>query len=364
MLKTAPAVFAVGKEYQIMVPVTGESLMWVRVDDENYYDAANGIMRSMSGVHRMSVPMEVLDRAREYTICEKTLIERKPYFPTTGETEETVFAFRPVTADEPRAYMIADAHNLTEEPLAAAGVFGDIDFLIMNGDIPDHSGTAENFDTIYRLCAGATGGSIPVVFARGNHDCRGIFAERMTDYIPAQNGRTYFTFRLGNVWGLVLDCGEDKRDSSEEYGYTVACHPFRLEQTRFLRELAAHAAEEYGAPGVKNRIVVVHNPFTQRNKSEKFAIEGELYAEWASVLRGTVKPDLMLCGHLHELAFHPVGCPEDHLGQPCPVVVGSDRKEGYSAGTGFVFGEHAIEAVFTDSTGAELGRQSFEKNMR
>ena len=37
ILKTFPAVFAVGKDYQICVLVSCEALMWVRVGDECYY---------------------------------------------------------------------------------------------------------------------------------------------------------------------------------------------------------------------------------------------------------------------------------------------------------------------------------------
>ena len=67
MLKTTPAVFAVGKYYQIMVPVTEQSLFYVKVGDKTYYDEANGIMRSLELVHRVTVPQEELDAAGGYT---------------------------------------------------------------------------------------------------------------------------------------------------------------------------------------------------------------------------------------------------------------------------------------------------------
>ena len=79
MLKTAPAVFAVGENYQIMVSVTAPSLFSVQVGEKTYYDAANGIMRSQSPLHRVTVPMAALDAARGYTVCVRPLVERKPY---------------------------------------------------------------------------------------------------------------------------------------------------------------------------------------------------------------------------------------------------------------------------------------------
>ena len=50
-LKTHPAVFAVGCDYQIMVPVKERCIMFVEVNGERYYDSSNGINRSETPVH-------------------------------------------------------------------------------------------------------------------------------------------------------------------------------------------------------------------------------------------------------------------------------------------------------------------------
>ena len=248
ILRTAPAVFAVGDTYQIMVPVSAPSLMWVQVGEESYYDDSNGILRSAESTHRMIVPMEELDREKKYTVCYRKIIERKPYFTETEEEVRIDFEFRPVQGPDVKAYHIADSHNHVEEPVAAAENFikkcGPIDFLILNGDIPDHSGRIENFINIYEITSRLTHGNIPVVFSRGNHDTRGIFAEKIADHTPCQDGRSYYSFRLGNIWGLVLDCGEDKDDSHAEYGNTVCCHAFRKQETRFIKKIIENAEKE------------------------------------------------------------------------------------------------------------------------
>ena len=77
MLKTAPAVFAVEQNYQIMVATTKAALFSVRVGDEEYFDESNGIVRSLCDLHRVIVPMAALDAAKEYTVCVRALIERK-----------------------------------------------------------------------------------------------------------------------------------------------------------------------------------------------------------------------------------------------------------------------------------------------
>lgn len=319
LLKMAPTVFAVGDEYQIMAPVTADCLMWVEVNGESYYDESNGILRSHTTLHRMHVPARMLNEAKEYTICYRKMIERKPYFPETEEVVRHRFAFRPAEGDKIRLFHISDAHNRVESPVQAAKAMGgNIDLLVLNGDIPDHSGKLENFDAIYQICAEITQGSIPCVFARGNHDMRGIFAEKIAEYTPVQDGRSYYTFQAGKLWGLVLDCGEDKDDGSTEYGNTICCHAFRKRQTEFLKKTAA--AQEYKP--FKYKVVIVHKPFTYV-QSPPFDIEQELYKEWCDILSEEIKPDLMLSGHLHRTAVWMPGCPEDHLGQPCPVVVGA-----------------------------------------
>lgn len=356
MLKTAPAVFAVEDTYQILVSVTAPSLFWVEVGEETYYDASNGIMRSLSDLHRVTVPMAVLDKAGEYTVCVRPLIERKPYFTETAPVETFTYPFYPVPENGARAYHIADAHNRIEEPIKAANTFGDIDFLIFNGDVLDHSGDPSKFDNIYILCDRLLGGSKPAVFSRGNHDLRGNYAEKFAEYTPNAGGNTYYTFRLGGIWGMLLDCGEDKPDSNAEYGFTVACHPFRLQQTAFIERVIKNADTEYAASGVHTRLLIAHNPISWVNKPP-FDIETDLYAQWCEMLK-TVNLTAMLCGHLHRLEVWPVGCENDHLGQPCPVVIGAKPSKEYFSGAGYVFDNGKVFVTFTDSDGEVLGEHT------
>lgn len=355
-MKLIPAVFAVNDTYHIMVQPAEESLMWVRIGSKEYYDECNGVLCSRSRVHRMIVPAEELDREGSYSICQRKVIERSTYYPKTGEVEETTYIFRSVKSENPRCFHIADTHNMTQEPIEAAKAYGEIDFLILNGDIPDSSDEWVFFDVIYRICAEITKGEIPIVFARGNHDMRGHFSEHMMEYIPHENGKTYFTFRLGNIWGLVLDCGEDKPDASVEYGNTICCHVFRERQTEFIREVIRQ--EEYKSPEVERRIIITHNPFTMP-KSEYFYIEKEIYGEWAKLLDEFIKPDVMLAGHEHCVYVQRTGNPEDEILQPCPVIIGAKpmHKEKRYIGTGVVFGKESIEVVFIDNHGEIVGRE-------
>ncbi len=355
MLKTAPAVFAVGNEYQIMVPVTESSLFWVEIGDDSFYDESNGIMRSLCSTHRVKVPMAVLDSEKKYTVCERKIVDRKPYFPITENTVKTEFEFYPIPYDNIRVYHVSDTHNRVDEPVRAAETFGNIDLLVMNGDIPDHSGEVKNFDTIYEIADKITHGKIPIVFARGNHDMRGYHAEEIAEHTPNQNGNTYYTFRLGSIWGLVLDCGEDKADEHPEYGFTVACHQFRKRQTEFIKSVIDNAENEYAADGVKHKLIVVHNPFTHR-LSEPFDIEQDIFSEWSQLIKENISPELMLCGHLHRVTVFAVGSDMDNYGQACPVIVGAAVGNKHHAGCGLTLINHKKAIVeFCDSNAIKYG---------
>ncbi|MBQ7827166.1 MAG: metallophosphoesterase [Clostridia bacterium] len=351
ILKTAPAVFAVGDTYQIMVPVTDLCLMWVKVGEDCYYDDSNGIIRSDVTTHRMVVPIEELDRAGGYTICYRRMFERLPYFSDTGDVEEVAYSFRPVPADGINLYHISDAHDGFDGPIAAAKHFeaeaGKIDLLVLNGDIITDYNAIEDFDKIYKFIEEVTGGEIPTVFTRGNHDTRGILAEKLADHTPVDGGNSYFTFRCGGLWGIVLDCGEDK--PGVHYGNTLCSHEFHRRQVKFLERVIKNAASEYAAEGVRYKAVISHVPF-YRAPIESFNIEEEIYTKWCSLIGEHIKPHIMIHGHKHSLSLNMPGHEADVIGLPCPDVIASaaeDRVEHFIGG-GFIFADGAIDVVFND----------------
>ena len=360
---TTPIVYAVDKNYQIMVPVTQETLMWVEIAGCCFYDDVNGILRSNCTTHRMTVPMEILDAAGEYKVCYRIVNERKPYYSDVSDIYEYISAFYPVKENGARFYHIADAHNQVDAPVAAAKAFGDIDFLVLNGDLPDHSGDIKNFTAIHRIAAEITDGEKPVVFSRGNHDMRGIYAENLSEHTPTDNGRSYYTFRLGSIWGMVLDCGEDKYDYHIEYAHTICCEDFRKRELEFIKNVITNARKEYEAEGVSKKIVIMHDPFTEYMPDRVSAEDFETYKEWAKLLRDYIKPDAMICGHVHQAYVTNVGDELDRLGQPCPVVVSSapgtriyERSLGLwvkdvYVGVGFEMTEENILVSFVGSDG-------------
>ncbi|MBR1608636.1 MAG: metallophosphoesterase [Kiritimatiellae bacterium] len=353
-----PTVYAVGGAYVVCVPVTAECTMWVECAGTVSYDHANGILRSGRPVHLASVPRGVLDSARSYSVHLRPIVERKPYFTETGEVQSFETAFRPVEPRDGvlRLLNVPDTHSFVDGAVSAAERLGRTpDMLVLCGDIPEDCGSAERMTVPHLIAGRITGGEYPAVFARGNHDLRGVYAEQYADLTPTEGGRSYHEFRLGPVWGLVLDTGEDKRDDCREYGWTVCCEAFREEEERWLRETLAR-----GAPAdAKFRLVACHNPFAFRIHPP-FDIEGPRWTRWCAML-APLGFQAMVTGHLHECWLEAPGGEHDTYGAPCPVVCSSllDRDAGtYTCGWVEIGEDGAVAVEFVDQDGKIRGREA------
>ncbi len=294
-------VFVAGMNYDIIWNTNAPGLAWVCCGEKKYYDHANGNIKSEETVHRVTIPMSALDEAGQYTICFRESIDRKAYFPVTGDECQKTYKFRPVKKNkEYKFYFLADTHNEYEDPIKAAQKYADeIDFLMLGGDIPND---CENFDkglrTIFRISGAVAKGEIPVVSARGNHDTRGHIAPTYHRYSPLVNGEMYFTFVIGDIFGIILDCGEDKPDDHAEYGFVNCFEPYRNAVTEFIEDVAEKG--EY--KNYKHTFVICHERVNAGNHK---SFIGE-YERWVKAIN-KISPDAMLCGHEHTCKIFPKG---------------------------------------------------------
>ena len=359
IFKTYPAVYAVGDRYIITVAVNEPCTMWVRIGDREYFDDSNGILRTASLTHKVEFPAKVLDEAKEYTLYFRKVIERKPYFSQMDEVGEFSAKFRPLEGDSIRIFHIADAHNRVAGPVNAAKADGEHDLLVLNGDIPNHSGNIEYFAAIHCIAGEITKGEYPVIFSRGNHDMRGIYAENIQDHTPTDNGKSYFSVRIGSLWALVLDCGEDKPDGNDEYGHTICCADFRRRQTEYIEKIISDSANEYLADGVKHRIIISHIPFNS-HYNPPFNIEEERYAYWCKLIKENIKPDFMLCGHIHTCKVMKVEDENNDACRPCTVIAASKPFKGSEnivCGS-IVVSDNSASIKFVDSEGEVHGEDT------
>ena len=296
-----PAVFAVEDTYQIVFTTRAKGTAWVEIDGVEYNDTYAGYRNTESRIHKITVPMEVLDTAGEYTLHSKSMLLRGPYSSMQGRTITKSFHWRGVTPEDGlNYYAISDVHNIKKTPVAAATYYGDsLDFLINCGDQVSWIDRTSDLEETFRMCGIITGGEVPVVYARGNHETKGIKAHEFHNYVGSNGTDFYFTFRLKNIWGIVLDIGEDHADDFIEYYGAAKFDAYRDAQTAFLDEILANADTEYNAPGVDYRIAVCHIPLTIKYSNDHAGAWKDAWIERLNQMNLTV----LFGGHTHELWF-------------------------------------------------------------
>ena len=288
-----PVVYAVEDQYQIVFSTSDNAVSWVEIGGERYYDLYAGSMRSADRVHKVEVPQKVLDSARGYTVCAQQMLYRGPFGGYKGDTISQSYDFRGVDAsDGLQYYALSDVHEAVGAAAAACGE--DADFVVLIGDLISMVETEEDARLASELAHSITGGEIPVIYARGNHEIKGEQAENLYKYVGSRNqGFAYWVTLSDQVFGVVLDMGEDHEDDWWEYYGTARFDLYRQEQTRMLEQLlVAGDYESY-----PYRMAICHIPIVHVNKHGYFAQTKE---SWTKLLN-ELGADISLSGHEHEL---------------------------------------------------------------
>ena len=289
-----PVVYAVEDTYQIVFSTNHPATAWVEIDGEAYYDLFAGSMKSKDTVHKITVPQEKLDAAKAYSIHAEKMIYRGPFGGFKGKAISKSYTFRPVnTADGLVYYTMTDVHHARTGAVAAAKSVENLDFLVILGDSVGMTEYEKDAQFSNLLAHDVTGGQIPVVYARGNHEIKGAYAEVLYKYVGSKNESFYYWFTLSDIFGITLDLGEDHDDGWWEYYGTDRFTLYHEEQTRFLQELVeTKPYEDY-----RYTLVACHIPIQFVN-SRKDHVETK--AEWTELLN-QIQPDLAVYGHQHDL---------------------------------------------------------------
>lgn len=298
---STPVIYAVENTYQIVFTTKAKGEAWVTIDGKEYNDTYAGYRHTENTIHKITVPMKVLDSAGEYTLHTRAMYLRGPYCSLQGKNLTESHTWKGVdTSDGLNYYVLADTHNTQKTPLAAASYFGEyLDFLISVGDNMSWIDREEDLLNFHTLAGNITRGEIPVIYARGNHETKGVMAKDFHNYVGSKNGNFYYTFRLHNIWGIVLDAGEDHADDFVEYCSISKFDQYREEQTKFLDEVLDDSYHEFDDQGIDYRIGICHIPLTVKNQDDYLA---DIKDEWIERLN-QMKLTVMYSGHQHELWF-------------------------------------------------------------
>ena len=175
--------------------------------------------------------------------------------------------------------------------------FDALDFVLMNGDMSNHvSDEAMIFKGYMDTAVSMFATRIPIVYARGNHEARGTFANNLIKYFPTRSGNFYYMFTIGDVCFVVLDCGEDKPDSDIEYYGLADYDTYREEQAEWLSERIT--SDEF--KNASTRIVFLHIPPTV----EDWHGNNHLHKTLMPILN-RAGINMMFSGHTHKYSYHP-----------------------------------------------------------
>ena len=311
-----PTVFAVEDGYEIIFHTDATGMAWAEVGGVKYTDSTTGLMDWASKYHQIYVPRVSLDSARSYKLCFQSVETRKPYSPVHGSTVSRTYPFTPMgDKQEPVILCLSDFRRLNAEAQAVA-TYKSFDALYIGGDYAWEGDSEENIKLLLSNCGTITSGTKPVIYTRGNRELRGAFSYLLEEVAPrSKSHKSYYTIEQNNLFAIVLDSGEDKADSHEDYGATVAYETYRSEQTAWLKEvLASGKWKDY-----PTRVAFCHIPFTLYNT----AAMKKTFSEWTELL-DQMGISLLISGNKYTHAVYPENSASHYSDPSFAVVVVSD----------------------------------------
>ena len=196
--------------------------------------------------------------------------------------------------------------------------FSELGFVAFNGDMSSSVESGEQlFKDYLDASAALFAAGTPILFTRGNHETRGVFADSLGDYFPGRDGRFYGIYRYGDVCILLLDCGEDKPDDFWVYAGLTDFDGYRTEQAAWFGKLIRSKAYK----SAKWRIVMNHFPplsHMEGDNPERHGIQD--ITDKFLPLYNQAKIDLMISGHTHAYEFM---SPDKYDRLTFPVIVNS-----------------------------------------
>lgn len=295
-----PVVYIVEDKYQIVFSSNTQSRAWVEIGDDVYYDNYAGSNRSYTKIHKIEVPIAVLDEYSEYTIHTQKLTYRGPFGGFKGRDIAKTFEFQTIdTSDGLDYYAISDIHMDLESSKKAVDYNSKKELLIIAGDVI--SMIENERDALYtnKVAHELTKGKIPVIYARGNHEIKGKYSEEFHKYVGADNENFYYTFKFKDVYGIVLDLGEDHDDNYWEYYDTAYFDEYRAKQLQMIENEIQK--EEY--KNSKYRLVISHIPLpfvNSRYNHKDFKKE-------VTNLLNKMNINMVISGHQHDLLIFDPG---------------------------------------------------------
>ncbi|MBR5409066.1 MAG: metallophosphoesterase [Clostridia bacterium] len=303
-------------------------------------DLQNSAVRTTDTVHSVRVPKAHLDH-NAYTYSSQQIGTRRAYVAVKGRTVTSgPVEFKGYAGQEEiNVLVLSDIH---EDPYVAQKAVDNFtaepDLLILNGDLVSYMTSVLKFKQILSYAHRFSGGQIPVIYTRGNHENRGTYGPEAVDIFKISTRGQYFTCSYGPISFLCLDTGEDKDDDDWTYSGLVDSTTYIAGETEWLKTLSPDEDAAY-------RIAVGHMP----NVDNRYGFN------WVPTLTA-LKTDLFVAGHKHRLNFA-----YRRQASPFPVMIdgGKTNDDGFIA-TMLTFGGGKVKALCYDNENNLAGEHVYE----
>ncbi len=296
---------------------------WVEYGTDTLHLAKARMLRDGQVIcnnHQAKIRLDDLQPGRTYyyRVCSREITLYEGYRKAFGETAISpfyTFALPDAQSSDFTALVFNDLHKHTATLDALYERVKDVpyDFVVFNGDCIDDPADAE--EALYHLaymCQKVGAERVPAFFLRGNHEIRNAYSIGLRELFDYVGDKTYGAFNWGDTRFVMLDCGEDKPDSTWVYYGLNDFTGLRNDQTGFLKaELHGEAFRKASRRVLLNHIPVYGN-------GDEYQPCTEL---WGPLL-AKAPFDVNLSAHTHQYAFHPRGT----VGNPFPVAIGGGYK--------------------------------------
>lgn len=173
------------------------------------------------------------------------------------------------------------------------------DFVMFNGDMTSSIDSINAPVTNYLASSSELfASSTPLYISRGNHEYRGNFALDWYNYMDNPTGKTYYTFKYGKFFFIVLDSGEDKCDSDIRNMDVMITLQYMQEEAQWLKKVVA--SDDF--KNAETRIV-----FSHIQPDPKSWYGNATVSKIFVPILNKAGIDLMLCGHIHQYKYYKAG---------------------------------------------------------
>jgi predicted phosphodiesterase len=283
----------------------------------NSYD---GIVNGGGTLHKIRIEGLEPGVKYNYKISSVQILKYQAYKIYYGDTltgKAVGFSTMPLKPEKINFGVINDVHENAAK-LASylkRGKTAEEDLFFFNGDMVDYLQDSEQlFKGFIDTASVYFAAKNPFWFIRGNHETRGFIARDLKSFFDYKDDRFYYSFDMGTVHFVVLDCGEDKPDNNRYYYGLADYDSYRLAELEWLK----NEVKSYAFKNASRRIVMVHMPIIKENKQAygmKFLAD-----HFGPVLQNT-GIDLMISAHTHRTAYYEPA----NSGFGYPVLVNSNN---------------------------------------